>query len=90
MRNLFIGVIGLLLVNLVRSQIGETYLFSGNHKVANFTQQYSMEVWYNNEQGVDYYYFVLLFNYPLPSYQQHMYLSVGFGSKSYDSADIVF
>ena len=74
---------------LVKWQIGETYLFSGNHKVANFTQQYSMEVWYNNEQGEDYYYFVLLFVYPLPSYQQHMYLSVGFGSKSYDSADIV-
>ena len=65
------------------------YLFSGNHKVVNFTQQYSMETWFQQETGKNYLYFELLFRYPLPTFQQNLWLAVGFGTTTMDSADIV-
>mmetsp|Transcript_14439 Transcript_14439/g.16145 ORF Transcript_14439/g.16145 Transcript_14439/m.16145 type:complete len:170 (+) Transcript_14439:134-643(+) len=48
-----------------------------------------MEVWLQKESGEDWLYFDLLFNYPLPTYQQNLWLAVGFGVTSMDSADIV-
>ena len=38
-----------------------------------------MEVWYQREYDADYLYVVLLYEYPLPSYQQNIWMGVGFG-----------
>mmetsp|Transcript_17557 Transcript_17557/g.17289 ORF Transcript_17557/g.17289 Transcript_17557/m.17289 type:complete len:162 (+) Transcript_17557:124-609(+) len=48
-----------------------------------------MEMFYNKENGEDWLYFTLLFEYPLPTYQQDLWLGVGFGKTTMDSADIV-
>ena len=63
-------------------------LFTGDHHVVNFTQQFSMEVWWNKEHDDEYLYFDVLFLFPLPDYQERMYFAIGFGD-TYNESDYI-
>ena len=81
-------LIAVSLIVITTHAITAPYLYTGDHKIVNFTQHYSMEVWWNKEHGDEYLYFDVLFDFPLPDYQQNMYFAIGFGD-TYNESDYI-